>query len=108
VNWFLIPLVAQNQSFQISIAGVNYMLTVYWNDSAMGGWMFNLADADTDTPLIAGAPFITGANLLAGLEYLGIGGSLVVYTNGDATAVPSYTNLGTESNLYFVTQADVN
>lgn len=108
MNWFLIPLTATPQTFAISLAGVNYSMTIYWNDSLDTAWQFNLDNADTSTSLIAGAPMITGADLLAGLRYLGIGGSLFVYTNGIPANPPTFTNLGTNCNLYFVTDATVN
>jgi hypothetical protein len=101
-SWYLIPLISTPQTFQVQLAGVNYQLTVKWNNAQDAGWQFDLANADTNTPLLAGQPFITGADCLAGLEYLGIGGEFWIATNGDDTAVPTFTNLGTESNLYFV------
>lgn len=104
-NWYLIPLDDNPQSFQISLAAASYIMTVYWNDALDGGWQFNLDDADTGDSILAGAPFITGADLLAGLSYLGIEGQLFVYTNGMPDAVPTFTNLGQDSNLYFVTTA---
>lgn len=103
MNWFLIPLISTPQSFQIGLAGVNYIMTVKWNDSLDAGWEFDLILSDTAEFLIAGAPLITGCDCLSGLEYLGIGGQLFVNTNGDPSAVPTFTNLGTESNLYFAT-----
>ena len=101
--WFLIPLTGSPSTFQIAMVGVNYIMTIKWNSAPEGGWEFDLTDSDTNTPLLAGAPLICGADCLSGLEYLGIGGSLIVYTNGDNSAVPTFTNLGTESNFYFVT-----
>jgi hypothetical protein len=62
----------------------------------------------TNLPIVACVPFITGADLLDGLEYLGIPGQLIVYTDGDDTAVPTLNNLGTESNLYFLTDVEAN
>lgn len=103
MNWFLIPLISTPQTFQIGLAGVNYLMTVKWNDQPDGGWEFDLTLSDTSVPLVAGAPLITGADCLSGLGYLGIGGKLFVYTNGQPAAVPTFTNLGTESNLFFVT-----
>ncbi len=105
MNWFLIPLQAVAQSFQITLAGVTYLLTVKWNDSPDAGWEFDLTDVDTKTPLVAGLPLITGANCLSGLDYLGIGGMFIVLTNGNPDAVPTFENLGTDSNLYFVVAA---
>lgn len=103
MNWFLIPLISTPQTFQIGLAGVNYLMTVKWNDQPDAGWEFDLILSDTNVPLLAGAPFVTGTDLLANLEYLGVGGQLFVTTVGDPGAVPTFTNLGTEANLYFVT-----
>lgn len=100
---FLIPLRGIAESFEISLAGVNYLLTVKWNNSPDAGWIFDLDNADTNVSILAGAPFITGDNCLDGLDYLGIQGQIIVFTDGNADAVPTYTNLGTESNLYFTT-----
>ena len=105
---FLIPLVNTPQTFQIALAGVNYTMTVKWNDASDAGWQFDLANADTNASLIAGAPFVTGVDILAGLGYLGINGSLFVATDGDQNAVPTFTNLGVNSNLYFVTDVSTN
>lgn len=102
---YVIPLSSFYQTFSIALAGVNYQMTVKWNDSPDAGWVFDLDNADTNTPLLAGAPFVTGSDLLAGLEYLGIEGSLFVYTDGNPDAVPTYGNLGTDCNFYFVTDA---
>ena len=100
---FLIPLKNVPQSFEISLAGVPYLMTVKWNDAFEGGWVLDLADAINNLPIVAGIPFVTGANLLDGLEYLGINGQLIIYTDGDQTAVPTLENLGIEGNLYFLT-----
>jgi hypothetical protein len=105
MNWYLIPLQPFPQTFQISLANVNYTLTVVWNNSPEGGWQFDFTDADTNTPLIAGAPLVTGVNCLSGLDYLDVGGMFVVLTNGMPDAVPTFTNLGSDSNLYFVVAA---
>lgn len=100
---FIIPLTNLPQSFDIALAGVNYTMTCRWNDAPDGGWFIDLANSDTALPVVANIPLITGGDCLAGLEYLGINGQLFVYTDGDETAVPTLENLGTESNLYFLT-----
>jgi hypothetical protein len=105
MNWFLIPLINGPQEFEISLGGVNYTFVVKWNDSDEAGWQFDILDADSGEYLCAGQPLVTGTDLLAGLEYLGIEGKLVVYTNGDASAVPTFDNLGTNSNLFFLAEA---
>lgn len=102
---FIIPLKNIPQSFDIALAGVNYILTCKWNDSPDSGWVLDLANADSGESIVANVPLITGLDCLSGLEYLGIGGKMVVYTDGDALAPPTLLNLGVESNLYFVTGA---
>lgn len=108
MNTFLIPLTNDFQTFEISLAGVNYVMTSRWNDAPDAGWVIDLDDAITGDSIIAGIPLITGADLLDGLQYLGINGQLIVYTNGDQTAVPTVDDLGVESNLYFLTDVTDN
>lgn len=100
---FVLPLLNLPQTFEISLAGVNYILTCRWNAAADAGWVIDLANSETSLPIVANVPLITGADCLAGLEYLGINGQLVVYTDGNELAVPTLANLGVESNLYFLT-----
>lgn len=101
---FLIPLQNIPQRFEIALAGRNYILTCKWNDSDEAGWVIDLTDADTNEPLIANLPLITGADILSGLEYLGFNGQMFIFTDGDDLAVPTLLNLGVESNLYFRTE----
>ena len=100
---YLIPLDPTPQTFQIQLNGVNYSMTVKYNSQENGGWQFDLTNADTNTPVVAGVPIITGADCLENLGYLGIGGAIVALTDGDPYAVPTFENLGINSNLYFVT-----
>jgi hypothetical protein len=104
VSDYLIPLVNTPQTFEILLAGTTYTLTSKWNDMAQC-WFLDIADQNAN-PLACGIPFITGADLLDGLEYLGIGGALIVFTNGlTPDAVPTLYNLGTDTNLYFQTSS---
>jgi hypothetical protein len=98
---YIVPLTNVPQVFTVNLAGVDYTLTVKWNDMAQS-WYLDIADS-SQNPIACGIPFVTGTSLLAQLEYLGIDGDLYVYTNGDANAVPTLDNLGTNSNLYFET-----
>lgn len=100
----LIPLENIPQVFEIALAGKTYNLTVKWNDAFEGGWVLDIQNAETNEVLVCDVPLVTGCNLLDGLDYLEIGGKLFVYTDGDALAVPTLDNLGTECNLYFVTE----
>lgn len=100
---FTIPLSNVPQSFNISLAGKDYLMTCKWNNAPDAGWVLDFADANTNVSIVANLPLVTGVNILEGLDYLGFNGSLVVYTEGDEFAVPTLDNLGTQSNLYFIT-----
>lgn len=103
---FLIPLKNLPQKFDIALAGKNYTMISRWNSAFEGGWVFDLIDSVSNIPVIANVPLITGADCLAGLEYLGVNGKMIVYTDGKPFAVPTLDNLGVESNLYFQTEVD--
>jgi hypothetical protein len=98
---FLIPLVNTPQKFNITLAGKDYTMICKWNNSDEGGWVADFIDAITTENVVSNVPLITGADCLAGLEYLGFNGKLFVLTDGNQFAVPTLTNLGVESNLYF-------
>lgn len=102
---FEVPVSNEPQTFEINLAGTDYLLTCRFNNSDEAGWFLDIANAETAEPIVAGIPIITGADLLAGLAYLGIGGQLFCYTDGAATAVPTYENLGIESHVFFQTEA---
>lgn len=104
---FLLPLTNVPQSFEITLAGVNYVMTVKWND-ADDGWVMDLADVVTGLPIVSNIPLIVGSNCLSGLNYLGIQGEILVFTDGDEFADPTLENLGVESNAYFRTDVAVN
>ena len=102
-NFYLIPLVNTAQQFQILLAGVTYTMTNKWNDEG-GFWALDIADS-TGNPIVSNIPLITGADCLAGLDYLEIGGSLYVATAGASpNDVPTFDNLGVDSNVYFLTE----
>lgn len=99
---FEIPLSANAQTFDIVLSGIDYFMQVVWNSIA-SCWILDIADSNNN-PLIQGIPLITGADLLAQYQSVGIGGSLVVSdTSGAADAVPTYAGLGTSGHLYFFT-----
>lgn len=100
---FLLPLINLPQSFNITLGANNYIMTCKWNDAPDGGWLIGFSDQITGDSIVENIPLICGVDLLAGLQYLGFGGQLVVYTNGDANAVPTLDNLGTDCNVYFIT-----
>jgi hypothetical protein len=101
INSYTIPLVAQNQTLTITLGGVNYSMRVYWCNPSQT-WNFDLYD-QSGTLILGGVPMVTGCNLLRQFAYLGIGGSLVVLSNGqDPLAAPTLTNLGTDAQLMYV------
>ena len=103
---FIIPVSNTPQTFAIALAGKEYLMTCRWNSADEGGWVLDFKDALTNESIVSNVPLITGADCLAGLEYLEFGGKLVIYTDGDEFAVPTLENLGVESNLYFQTEID--
>lgn len=98
---FLIPLqVGTPQLLTTTLNGVQYQLNIYWNDPQQA-WNVDLLDANGN-PILQAVPLVTGANLLSQFKYLGIGGQLVVQTTNNASAVPTFQNLGDTGNLYFL------
>lgn len=97
---YRIPLSSVPQRLSISLAGVIYNLTLRWNRFAQA-WMLDISDINF-VPMINGIPLVTGANLLAQYAYKGIGGQLIAQTDNSPLDPPSFTNLGSQGNLYFV------
>jgi hypothetical protein len=98
---FEIPLKPTPQTLAITLAGVQYRLTVRWN-WVNDSWVIDISDTNSN-PLVTGIPMVTGADLLEQFAYLGFGGQLIAQTDNDPSAVPTFTNLGTTGHLYFVT-----
>lgn len=98
-----VPLSPKAQTFSIALAGVSYQVTLMWRDAEGGGWFLDFASA-TGTPILQGVPLVTGADLLAQYAHLGFSGSLVVQTDHDPDATPTFTNLGDLSHLYFIVE----
>lgn len=101
---FRLPLAGANETFNITLNGVTYNMLVIWRDdpNGEGGWCLDILTSQ-NVPLVQGVPLITGADLLEQYAYLGIGGSLFVQTVQDPAAPPTFDNLGTDANVYFVT-----
>jgi len=99
-NAFLIPLLPQNQEFDISLASATYHLRVKWN-SKSNAWILYIEDSQKN-PILSGIPLVTGADLLEQFAYLGIGGAMVVQSTNDVTLVPDYPSLGVTGYLFFL------
>jgi hypothetical protein len=99
-TFYEVPLSGQPQSFQVTMVGVTYSMSITYRDALNGGWMLDIADV-SGNPLVAGIPLVTGANLVAQYAYLGFTAELRVASDGVLDAVPTFDNLGTLSHLYF-------
>lgn len=92
---FQIPLSPVAQHFDVNLNGTNYEMRLVWNSIA-NCWVLDLSDA-VGQPLAQGLPLIDGADILQQLDYLGLGGALIV----DVT--PTFEGLGTVGQLFFLT-----
>jgi hypothetical protein len=105
---YLVPLQPMAQSLTIALGGVDYNLTLRWDDTLYAGglanpcWLLDIADQN-DNDILVGIPLVTGCNLLEQYDYLDFGGALVAQTSNDPDEVPTYTTLGSTGNLYFIT-----
>lgn len=97
-----IPLSSDGQTFNISLAGTIYELTVQWR-AAIAMWLLDIADA-SGGPILSGIPLVTGVDLLGQFGYAGLGGALRVQGADDPDNLPTYDDLGTSSALYWVTE----
>lgn len=95
-----IPLIAKPQKLSLVLNGLTYNLTVRWCTPAQA-WIMDIADV-SDKPMITGMPLVTGADLLAQFAYKDIGGKLIVQTSNSPDTPPTFTNLGGDSQLYYV------
>lgn len=102
---FIIPTTGGNETFDITLNGVEYTLQLIWRDDpcGMGGWVLDIGDNQGD-PLLQGIPLVTGVDLLAQYGYMNFGGQLYVQTLSGPSPLdpPTFTNLGTDCQLYWV------
>jgi hypothetical protein len=96
-----IPLTNLPQTFAITLNGRDLVMTSRWNDT-MQTWLLDLVDGVTSLPILLSLPLVTGVDLLAQFAHLGLTGQLIVYTDGQADAPPTLSNLGIDSNLYYL------
>lgn len=103
VSILKIPLkVGVPQTFQITLGGIPYQLTLRYRNTDQGGWTVDIDD-DAGNFILHGVPLVTGANLLAQYGYLHLGGGLFVQTTSNPDAVPTFENIGDDGLLYWVT-----
>lgn len=98
---FLIPTTPEAQVFQIALAGVNYEIFLYWN--TMGEiWCIDISDTQGNR-ILSGIPLVANVDLLEQYGYMNFGGKLVAQTDNSIELPPTYSNLGSVGNLYFIT-----
>lgn len=97
---FEIPLISSPQILSITVSGVTYTLTVRWCEPGKA-WILDIGDI-SNNPIIQGIPLVTGADLLGQFKYLLSIGQLIVQTDNNQAAVPTFTNLGSTGHLYLV------
>lgn len=98
---FEIPLIAGPQKVEVSLGSLLAHLLITYKDTDEGGWVLDILD-NQDVPIVTGLPLITGADLLHQYGYLGFQGQLIVQSDTIPDQVPSFTNLGVTSHLYWV------
>jgi hypothetical protein len=101
---YTIPLTNSQQQITISLGGVVYTLTVWFDSNpAANCWVMDIGNQN-NVPILTGIPLVTGTDLLGQFAYLNFGGKLICQTDFDPDAIPTYQNLGYNSQLYFVVE----
>lgn len=101
-----IPLLSVPQTLTVTLLGIDYDLTIIWNDFC-GAWTMTIALSSTGVVLASSIPLLTGVDILGQYQYLGIAGILIVQTDNDTLADPTFTNLGQTAHLYFIPDPQV-
>lgn len=76
-----------------------YVIENRWNESGQN-WEINIYNLEMK-PIVTSLPLVCGVNLLKGHQHL-LPAKLICYTSGDSNAIPTFNNLGSEANVYFV------
>ena len=101
---FTIPLTPEPQKFNIFLSGIEYRLTVRWNDWAQSWWL-EIDTPDGATNILTGIPILCGIDLLEPFTYMGFKGSMICYSNTSRND-PKKEELGITSNLLWVVLED--
>jgi hypothetical protein len=97
-----IPLFPRPQIVEVDLGAATVRLRLTWCSSDEGSWVMDILDLN-NVYLLSGIPLITGADLLSQFAYLGISGQLWCTTLGNSSIPPTFSNLGTEGKLLYVT-----
>jgi hypothetical protein len=96
-----IPTTPEAQNFSISLAGINYNISLHWCNPA-SVWVIDLLD-NLGNKILSGIPLVVNVDLLQSYAYLNLGGALIAQVDDSPSENPTYDNLGTVGHLYFVT-----
>lgn len=84
---YLIPILAENQTFSVSLNSINYTFTIVWN-AKTNTWDMSIVVTKTKEKLLNCIPLVPGTNLLEQFEYLGFGLSLTTNLPGNLVYQP--------------------
>jgi len=98
MSTFTIPLSGYAETFSIALNNVTYQLTIQWR----GSWFMDIADS-SNTPIVSGISIVSVVDLLGSYGYLDIGGSMYMVNTAGGDAPPTFTNIGTDCILQYVT-----
>ena len=93
---YQIPLQGIDESFDISILGVDYNFRLQWIGEPLNNWIFSFGQEGQW--LLEGMALVTGVDLLAPLKSLNLGFSLRVGYVGQDTGI-TQSNLGVKYQL---------
>ena len=96
---FEIPLTPTPQTFETTLQGQRFRLTVLYR----AGWTLDIADAN-DVRLISGLPLVPGVDLLAQHRHAGVPGSLYVQGATQPDDLPTFDDLGRGSRVFWVSE----
>ena len=99
---FEIPLSGANQTLAIVLNGVSYIIRLIFcqTTDSQACWLLDINDQN-DNPIVCGIPLVTVADMLEQYAYLNFGFILYCFTDGNLSANPTFSNLGTTSHLQF-------
>lgn len=96
-----IPLRPGPQELWVDLPNGAFRLRLIYAVAPEAGWLMDIADASMNW-LVRGIPLVTGCDLLAQHRHLGIlDAPLYCVTEGDMTAPPRFSDIGTVSHLCF-------
>ncbi|MBD1228575.1 phage baseplate plug family protein [Xenorhabdus griffiniae] len=91
-----IPLLNENQLFDIQLGGIEYRMKIQYREIA--GWILDIMHPNSE-PIVLGVPLVTGIDILERYRYLGFNGALVFVCNG--VDEKSEEAVGGTGRLYF-------